>query len=67
MAKFKIGDRVRNLVDNGFVKKGAIGTVDENESFAPWVVWDDRNMIESHYARRWPRFEHSLELINEKE
>jgi hypothetical protein len=68
MAKFKIGDRVRNLVDNGAVILGATGTIDENESFAPWVVWDDPNMLKTTRAdNRTARLEEHLELINEKE
>jgi hypothetical protein len=65
MAKFKKGDRVRNLEDNGLVRKGAIGTVDENENSIPWVIWDDPSMIKSRHDRRWAQIEEELELINE--
>jgi hypothetical protein len=68
MAKFKIGDRVRNLEDNGAVILGATGTIDEDGSYVPFVVWDDPSMLKTTRAdNRTARLEEHLELINEKE
>lgn len=55
MAKFKKGDRVRNLKANKYVPKGAIGVVDEHD-LSPFVIWDEM---------RWSQSEDFLELIEE--
>ena len=65
--KFKPGDRVRNLHDNGIVKKGATGTVDE-DSHNPNVIWDSIDMIQepkrnTFMPLRWAQAEEHLELI----
>lgn len=59
MAKFKKGDRVRNLCrDDKYVKYGATGTVNEDnsdipfvdDSDIPFVVWDSASML-TDYGR----------------
>jgi hypothetical protein len=68
MAKFKKGDRVRNLEDNGDVILGATGTIDEDGSYVPFVIWDEPSMIKTTRAdNRIARLEEHLELINKKE
>ena len=70
MAKFKKGDRVRNLKETTCIPKGATGIVDEDNSLSPWVVWNEI----TEYSResdpfntmRWSRNEEYLELITEK-
>ena len=61
------GQRVRNLEDTSYVKKGATGTVDE-DSIAPWVIWDSADMLtyigQCEDRRLW-RASHFLEVIEE--
>lgn len=49
MSKFKKGDRVVNLQATDYTPKGAIGTVDEDES-NPFVIWDSI----TEYAQKSP-------------
>lgn len=68
MAKFKKGDRVRNLKANEYVPKGAIGVVDEHD-LSPFVIWDEvtgyvKNSIRTD-KMRWSQSEDFLELIEE--
>jgi len=65
MAKFKIGDGVRNLVENDFIKKGATGTVNEDDT-RPFVMWDSRDMLNKpHPFNRWCQDESDLEPISD--
>jgi hypothetical protein len=54
MPKFKKGDRVRCINNDDYVSVGAIGTVDENDSSLPWVLFDSntgtvrKSCTESH-------------------
>lgn len=61
MGKFKVGDRVRAVVDFlPYFKAGDVGTVDENGSSAPWVKWCcDRNWGDGIWAAN----EDKLELL----
>jgi hypothetical protein len=68
MAKFKIGDRVRNLEDNGAVILGATGTIDEDGSYVPFVIWDEPSMIKTTRSdNRTARLEEHLELITKEQ
>ena len=66
MAKFKKGDRVRNLKANQYVPKGAIGIVDE-DVWNPFIIWDEVTEYVMNYVRsdkmRWAQEEEYLELI----
>lgn len=70
MSKFKKGDRVRNLEETEWVPKNSTGTVDEDDSQVPFVIWDEV----TEYAKECdalkpmicPRNEIYLELIDEK-
>lgn len=68
MAKFKKGDRVRNLKANKYVPKGAIGVVDEHD-LSPFVIWDEVTGYVKNSVRtdkmRWSQSEDFLELIEE--
>ena len=56
MAKFKIGDRVKNLEDDYYVKLGEIGTIDEDDD-CPFVIWDR--------GERFAQEENLLQLVAE--
>ncbi len=63
MAKFKKGDRVRYIreVGDDGVVSGSLGTVDENDSISPYVLWD-----EADDDRLWPAHESDLELVTKE-
>jgi len=50
------GDRVCALSEDGFHNIGDTGTVEENNSIAPWIKWD-------HLRERHVEFEEDLKLI----
>lgn len=64
--KFKIGDRVKNLVESAWIKKGATGTVNMN-SPAPFVIWDSFDMLQETARRNndkvWAQMEGNMELL----
>ena len=58
MAKYKYGDRVRNVRNHDpFIEYGEIGTVVENNSSVPYVLWD--------YGKKFSQLEDFLELVRE--
>lgn len=60
MAKFKKGDRVKNMErDWESVPYGELGTVNENNSGIPFVLWDNYDELAQH--------EEYLELVTEEE
>jgi hypothetical protein len=63
--KFKRGDRVKNLVEDGTIKRGATGTVDDDGSCTPWVIWDSHEMLYFVIGVGMRRYqaESALELI----
>jgi hypothetical protein len=63
MAKFKKGDRVRNIVDNGVLKYGATGTVAEDDQSTPWVIWDSQDMIYNRFQSSSLRFGQRQEYL----
>jgi hypothetical protein len=62
------GQMVRNLEeDDQYVKKGATGTVDEDDKL-PWVIWDSADMLTDRGQcedRRWKQAFDFLEVIEE--
>lgn len=60
--KFKTGDRVKNLVEDACIKKGATGTV-MDDACVPYVKWDSIDMLIDKSNMAWPRNENYLELI----
>jgi hypothetical protein len=51
MSKYKKGDRVRNLKEDGFIKVGDLGTVNDNDSKIPYVNWDGKPFGGLGYAQ----------------
>jgi hypothetical protein len=61
MVKFKKGDRVRALCDNlPYARKGDTGTVDDDNSSCPWILWD---VPRHNDDLRWSMNEEELTLI----
>lgn len=70
--KFKKGDRVRVVesseLDPESLKVGSTGTVNENNSDCPMVIFDDDSWLEGlEEDYEYPMYEHQLELIEEAE
>ena len=66
--QFKKGDRVVNMEDSLWIKKGAIGTVIEN-AFAPNVIWDSEDMLTDkgkYDERKWAQSESNLTFLESK-
>lgn len=63
MFKFKIGDRVRNLEQDGFLDIGDTGTVKETDD-VPRVLWDGKRW-DLNFLRggTYAQHEDSMELI----
>ena len=62
MTKFKIGDKVRNLHDNDYVRygtKGIIKEVNEYPILTYRVAWEDGGYFS--------RYEHQLELLQQSD
>lgn len=56
MAKFKIGDRVKVRADYDVeiardVYPNSTGTITENDSDIPYVMWDNPQMIHQHFRK----------------
>jgi hypothetical protein len=66
VAKFRKGDRVKNLVETGLIKKGATGTVTENLSAVPYVRWDSKDMLYVRNRKILAQDQNDLELIDDK-
>jgi len=60
MAKFKKGDRVINLqTDDFYIPHLAKGTVDENNSAIPYVIWEEVKS-RAGKVKRWPQTQDRL-------
>lgn len=59
MAKFRKGDKVRANENRSwkYIEIGDIGTIDENDSVTPSIIWDKNH-------QRYCMAEDSLTLIN---
>ena len=67
MVKFKFGDKVRFInegkADSTFYPKvGTIGIVQEDDSFYPWVQWEEGSTSQDDI---WSAMESDLELVEE--
>jgi uncharacterized protein YegP (UPF0339 family) len=62
MAKFKKGDRVINLKEENLIAKGAIGTV-ESEDTCPLVKWDEVK-VSAKDDNYWFQNEEDLKLYD---
>lgn len=63
MAKFSTGDRVRYIGDSPLLDHGAHGTVDQDESSCPWVIWDNPK---AGTDQRWFADKAELELLTKE-
>ena len=67
MARFKRGDRVRNMKETEFVYESTMGVVDEEDNERPFVIWDEVKEYAKKFGAymRWAQDENYLELIEE--
>lgn len=66
-AKFKKGERVFSLVKVDGLEAGAIGTVDEDNSKSPYVIWDNpRHFMYGSDSNRWAVMQEHIDFLDKK-